>query len=93
MVIDETANIQEAARNSRLSKTSDYGSGCSADGNLLLEETIYDAMVAQLIQEGGYLVNAEEKAMLEKVMWDEHGHRTLLYHRRLCPDHCPTGGI
>ena len=77
MVIDETANIEEAARNSRLSKTSDYGSGCSADGNLLIEETIYDAMVAQLILEGGYLVNAEEKAMLEKVMWDEHGHRTL----------------
>lgn len=77
MVIDETANIEEAAHNSRLSKTSDYGSGCSADGNLLIEETIYDAMVAQLILEGGYLVNAEEKAMLEKVMWDEHGHRTL----------------
>jgi sulfoacetaldehyde dehydrogenase len=77
MVIDETANIEEAARNSRLSKTSDYGSGCSADGNLLLEATIYDAMVAQLILEGGYLVNAEEKALLEKVMWDEHGHRTL----------------
>src|SRR6266508_451828 len=77
MVIDETANIEEAARNSRLSKTSDYGSGCSADGNLLIEETIYNAMVAQLILEGGYVVNAEEKAMLEKVMWDEHGHRTL----------------
>ena len=77
MVIDETANIEEAARNSRLSKTSDYGSGCSADGNLLIEATIYDAMVAQLILEGGYLVNAEEKAMLEKVMWNEHGHRTL----------------
>jgi sulfoacetaldehyde dehydrogenase len=77
MVIDETANIEEAARNSRLSKTSDYGSGCSADGNLLIEETIYDAMVAQLVLEGGYLVNAEEKVMLEKVLWDEHGHRTL----------------
>ena len=33
MVIDETANIEEAARNTRISKTSDYGSGCSADGN------------------------------------------------------------
>ena len=34
MIIDETANIEEAARNTRLSKTSDFGSGCSADGNL-----------------------------------------------------------
>jgi sulfoacetaldehyde dehydrogenase len=77
MVIDETANIEEAARNSRLSKTSDYGSGCSADGNLLIEATIYDALVAQLVREGGYLVNAEEKALLERAMWDEHGHRTM----------------
>ena len=27
MIIDETANIEEAARNTRLSKTSDFGSG------------------------------------------------------------------
>jgi len=32
MVIDETANIEEAARNTRISKTNDHGSGCSADG-------------------------------------------------------------
>ena len=38
MVIDETANIEEAARNTRLSKTSDNGSGCSADGNLLVDD-------------------------------------------------------
>ena len=38
MVIDETADVVEAARNTRLSKTSDYGSGCSADGNLLIDD-------------------------------------------------------
>ena len=38
MVIDETADIAEAARNTRLSKTSDFGSGCSADGNLVVED-------------------------------------------------------
>ena len=37
MVIDETANIEEAARNTRISKTNDNGSGCSADGNLLVD--------------------------------------------------------
>ena len=37
MVIDETADIEEAARNTRASKTSDFGSGCSADGNLVVE--------------------------------------------------------
>ncbi len=77
MVIDETADIKEAALNSRLSKTSDFGSGCSADGNLLMDERIYDAMRDALVAEGGYLCNTEEKARLEKVMWDAEGHRTI----------------
>jgi sulfoacetaldehyde dehydrogenase len=77
MVIDETSDIEHAARNSRLSKTSDFGSGCSADGNLLIEATIYDRMVAQLQEEGGYLCSGEEKLALEKILWDDEGHRTL----------------
>lgn len=75
MVIDETANIEEAARNTRLSKTSDFGSGCSADGNLLIEASIFDKMIAQLQKEGGYLASEPEKAALKKVMWDDEGHR------------------
>jgi len=75
MVIDETADIKEAAYNTRLSKTSDFGSGCSADGNLIIQESIFDALLAQLQVEGGYLANDEEKAKLRKAMWDEEGHR------------------
>jgi sulfoacetaldehyde dehydrogenase len=77
MVIDETANIEEAARNTRISKTSDFGSGCSADGNLIVEASIYDAFLAQLQAEGGYLATDEEKAKLEAAMWDAEGHRTI----------------
>jgi sulfoacetaldehyde dehydrogenase len=76
MVIDETANIEEAARNTRQSKTSDNGSGCSADGNLLVEDSIYDKFLEQLQKEGGYLVSADEKKLLEAAMWDDEGHRT-----------------
>ncbi|MBV8904105.1 MAG: aldehyde dehydrogenase family protein [Acidobacteriia bacterium] len=76
MVIDETADIVEAARNTRISKTSDFGSGCSADGNLLVEESIYDRFLAQLQQENGYLVTEGEKQCLEAVLWDAEGHRT-----------------
>jgi sulfoacetaldehyde dehydrogenase len=76
MVIDETANIEEAARNTRISKTNDHGSGCSADGNLLVDASIYDAMLKQLQLEGGYLVNEREKALLERAYWDAEGHRT-----------------
>jgi sulfoacetaldehyde dehydrogenase len=75
MVIDETANIEEAALNTRLSKTSDFGSGCSADGNLIIQEGIFDALLAQLVKEGGFIANDSEKAALRKAMWDDEGHR------------------
>ncbi|MDE2253939.1 MAG: aldehyde dehydrogenase family protein [Betaproteobacteria bacterium] len=75
MVIDETADIAEAALNTRLSKTSDFGSGCSADGNLIIEASVFDRMLAQLQAEGGFLANDEQKVALRRVMWDEEGHR------------------
>ncbi len=76
MVFDETADIEIAARNTRISKTNDNGSGCSADGNLIVEDSIYDAFLAQLQKEGGYLVNDAEKALLQAAYWDAEGHRT-----------------
>jgi len=76
MVIDETADIAEAARNTRLSKLSDFGSGCSADGNLVVEASIYDALRAKLIEEGGHLATAGETELLRVALWDDEGHRT-----------------
>src|SRR5881296_2095548 len=76
MVIDETADVEEAARNTRISKTNDNGSGCSADGNPIVDPSIYDALLDRLQKEGGYLVNANEKRLLAKAYWDSNGHRT-----------------
>jgi sulfoacetaldehyde dehydrogenase len=77
MIIDETANIAEAAANTRISKTHNNGSGCSCDGNLVVEDSIYEAFLEQLQKEGGYLASPEDKARLKAVMWDAENHRTL----------------
>ncbi|WP_162652522.1 aldehyde dehydrogenase family protein [Lentilitoribacter sp. Alg239-R112] len=77
IVIDETADIEIAAANTRMSKTSDFGSGCSADGNIIIQSSIYKELVAALVNEGGYLCNDDEKIALEKAMWDEKGNRTF----------------
>src|SRR5262245_48914912 len=42
VVVDETADIAQAARNTRISKTQNHGSGCSCDGNLIIAATVYD---------------------------------------------------
>jgi sulfoacetaldehyde dehydrogenase len=77
VVVDETADLADAAMNTRISKTQNHGSGCSCDGNLLVEATVYDRFLELLQQEGGYLATDEEKARLEAVMWDAEGRRTL----------------
>jgi sulfoacetaldehyde dehydrogenase len=76
MVIDETADVVEAARNTRLSKTSDFGSGCSADGNLIVEASIYEAFRERLVAEGGHLTSPAETDALRAIYWDAEGHRT-----------------
>jgi acyl-CoA reductase-like NAD-dependent aldehyde dehydrogenase len=77
VVIDETADLADAARNTRISKTQNHGSGCSCDGNLLVEASVYDKFLDELQKEGGYLVSPNEKSKLEAVMWDADGRRTL----------------
>ena len=79
VIIDNTCNTPErqaeAAMNTRISKCSDFGSGCSCDGNLIIHEDVYDGFVAALVKEGAYLANEEEAEKLKAVMWDEAGHR------------------
>jgi sulfoacetaldehyde dehydrogenase len=93
MVIDETADVAEAARNSAISKTNDHGSGCSADGNILVDASIYDAFLHQLQAEGGYLVTAAEKALLERAYWDAEGHRTANTIARAASDVAEIAGF
>lgn len=77
MVWDETAKdeIWQAAYNTMLSKTSDFGSGCSADGNIVIHESIYEDAVKALQEVGGYLLNPEEQESVKRIMWDEECHR------------------
>ena len=77
VVVDETADVAEAAMNTRISKTQNHGSGCSCDGNLLVDAAVYDAFLDALQKEGGYLASADEKCQLERVMWDADGRRTI----------------
>lgn len=75
MIYDETADVVNACHNTMLSKTSDYGSGCSADGNLIVHSSIHDAVLKQLEVEGGYFATGDEKERLRLVMWNPEGQR------------------
>ena len=71
MIYDDTCDPELAARNTRISKTSDYGSGCSADGNIIIYAPLYDQVVAALKKEGGYLVtDPKQRDAIKAAMWD-----------------------
>lgn len=68
-VVDRTADIKEAARKIRISKTFDYGTSCSNDNSIVIEAPIYEQMIEALKSEGGYFCDEEERALLQAAMW------------------------
>ncbi|WP_304943492.1 acylating sulfoacetaldehyde dehydrogenase [Vallitalea guaymasensis] len=73
VIVDETADIKDAAHKIKLSKTFDYATSCSSENSLVIVESVYDEIVADLKAEGGHLVTKDEKEKLQKAMWED-GH-------------------
>jgi len=69
VVVDETADLKDAAHKAMLSKTFDYATSCSTENSMVIEESVYDKFIEYLQAEGGYLVSKEEKEKLQKGMW------------------------
>jgi sulfoacetaldehyde dehydrogenase len=73
VIVDETADIAEAAHKIMLSKTFDFATSCSSENSILVVDAIYDRLMAALEAEGGYIVDAEGKKKLQKLLWED-GH-------------------
>lgn len=73
VVVDETADLKDAASKIRASKTFDYATSCSAENSIIVQSKVYDAMLDALKAEGGYLVDEEEKKRLQTALWID-GH-------------------
>ena len=74
VIVDETADIKDAAHKIMLSKTFDFATSCSSDNSIVVHEKIYDELLKELQAEGGYLTNKEEKEKLQKTMWPDGHH-------------------
>jgi len=67
--IDQTAELAEAAQKIKLSKTFDLAAGCSCDNSLVIDESVYEKMLAELNRIGAYMATPEEKIKLRKAIW------------------------
>jgi acetaldehyde dehydrogenase/alcohol dehydrogenase len=70
--VSKSANLSVAVNNVIASKTFDNGTICSSDQSMIFDDkAIADKAVKLMVERGAYLVNNEEKAKLEKVMFDK----------------------
>lgn len=71
VVVDETADIDDAARKVARSKTFDNATSCSSENSLIVEASVWDSMIGALVRHGGHLCSAQDKARLRSVLWPD----------------------
>ncbi|XJS10019.1 bifunctional acetaldehyde-CoA/alcohol dehydrogenase [Aerococcaceae bacterium WGS1372] len=64
--IEKTADIKQAAYDIVLSKSFDNGMVCASEQAAIIDQEIYDEVVTEMKSYHSYLLNAEEKALLEE---------------------------
>ena len=69
VIVDESANLKEAANKIKMSKIFDNATSCSSENNIILVQKIYDEFINLMKLEGGVLLNNSEKKLLEKALW------------------------
>lgn len=69
VIVDETADLDDAAQKIMRSKIFDNATSCSSENSVIIHAAVYDRMVAALTGAGGALLTAEEKSVLQQAMF------------------------
>ena len=67
--VEKTCNVAQAANDILMSKAFDNGMVCASEQAAIIDKEIYNEFVKDIKKYGAYLCNKEEKAMLEKLMF------------------------
>jgi sulfoacetaldehyde dehydrogenase len=72
-VVDETADLADAAAAIIAGKTFDYATSCLADNAVVAHADVYDELVRRLTGAGAHLCDPQQKDALRAVMWPDGG--------------------
>ncbi len=79
VIIDETANLIDAAAKIKASKIFDNATSCSSENSIIIVDAVYDAMMTELNKVNGELLSEDEKEKLKETMWvNGHLNRHIL---------------
>jgi sulfoacetaldehyde dehydrogenase len=71
VIVDDTADLADAARKIRASKIFDNATSCSSENAVVILDSVYDKAIAALKGVGGYLCNEQEKAAIGQALWHD----------------------
>jgi sulfoacetaldehyde dehydrogenase len=79
VIIDSSADLDDAAQKIMASKCFDNSTSCSSENSVTIVDDVYDDAIAALKRAGGYLCSAEDKAAILNNLWvDGHLNRHVL---------------
>ena len=70
-IVDETADIADAARKIASSKTFDNATSCSSENSVIIVDAVFDQAIAALRDEGGVMLDEAGKRLLQQSMWPD----------------------
>ncbi len=69
VIIDDTANVSDAAEKIRASKIFDNSTSCSSENSVTILDSVYEDAMTALQKAGGYRCTAEDKAKIQDTLW------------------------
>jgi sulfoacetaldehyde dehydrogenase len=73
VIIDESADLDDAAAKICASKTFDNATSCSSENSVIIPASIFDEAIKALEHAGGYLCDAQAKSQVHQALWPK-GH-------------------
>lgn len=73
-VVDETADLDDAATAIVAAKTFDWATSCLADNAIVVADSVYEDLLDRLVARGGHRCDTREKVALQQRMWSDGSH-------------------
>jgi len=69
VIIDQSADLDDAAKKITLSKIFDNATSCSSENALVILDNVYEQAVQSLTKEGGWLCTPEQRMKVQEKLW------------------------
>ena len=71
VIIDDTADLDQAANLIMQSKTFDHATSCSSENAVVILDAVYDKAIAALQRQGGYMASGAERTRIVDRLWQD----------------------